>query len=88
MSCRKPPKSRARTSKTHFSPPFWQTASGDGDKAARKVLAKDHNQELIEPNVPAWLTRCSEPHRRIILFFAGAGLILISFICFGPAEQT
>ncbi len=66
---------------------IYPRATNDLQIAAKKVLAKDHNQELIEPEAPAWLTRCSEPHRRITLFFAGAGLILISFICFGSAEQ-
>jgi len=56
---------------------------------ARKALADPmyigmrHYQ--TQPTMPEWLCRCSEPRRRIILFFAGAGLIFISFICFGPA---
>jgi hypothetical protein len=66
---------------------IYPKATNDLQTAARKALAKEHNQQLAEPNTPAWLTRCGEPHRRIILFFAGAGLILISFICFGPVEQ-
>jgi len=53
--------------------------------AARKALAEDPNHYQTESTMPEWLSRCSEPRRRIILFFAGAGLILISFICFGPA---
>ena len=55
--------------------------------AARKALAESSNRNSTEPKVPVWLTRCSEPYRRIILFFAGAALILIAFICFGPAGQ-
>lgn len=56
--------------------------------AARKVLAKDLEQQpsRVLSETPDWIARCSEPSRRIILFLAGAFLILISFICFGPAK--
>jgi len=37
--------------------------------------------------IPAWLSRCSEPRRRMALFFVGAGLILTSFICFGSTAD-
>jgi hypothetical protein len=56
--------------------------------AARKVLAKDLEQQQSKAEVPEWIVRCSEPSKRIILFLAGAFLILISFICFGPAKQN
>ena len=36
---------------------------------------------------PVWLTRCSEPRRRLVLFFVGAGLILTSFVCFGSTAD-
>jgi cell division protein FtsL len=55
--------------------------------AARKVLAKDLEQQQSKAEVPEWIVRCSEPSKRIILFLAGALLILISFICFGPAKH-
>lgn len=55
--------------------------------AARKVLAKDSEQPS-GVKVPEWIIRCSEPSRRITLFSAGALLILISFICFGPLKQS
>jgi hypothetical protein len=55
--------------------------------AARKVLAEDLKQQPSKAEVPDWIARCSEPSKRIILFSAGAFLILISFICFGPAKQ-
>jgi hypothetical protein len=56
--------------------------------AARKVLAQDLRQQSSGgAGVPYWIVRCSEPSRRIILFLAGALLILISFVCFGPAKQ-
>jgi len=50
--------------------------------AARKALDEDVNQCQTEPVVPSWLRRLREPRRRIMLFLAGAGLILISFTCF------
>jgi len=62
--------------------------------AARKVLTEDsagrrpaESQQPTEPIIPDWITRCSEPPQRVVLFLAGAFLILISFICFGPAKQ-
>ena len=55
--------------------------------AARKVLTTQMNQQPAEPIIPNWITRCNEPHRRTILFFAGTVLILISFICFGPVKE-
>ncbi len=54
--------------------------------AARKALMDNFGKEQDKPAMPRWLTRCSQPHRRIGLFLCGAGLILISFICFCPAR--
>ncbi|MFA5239663.1 MAG: hypothetical protein WC476_08170 [Phycisphaerae bacterium] len=56
--------------------------------AARRVLAKDLEQQQLGAELPEWLTRCSEPSRRIILFSAGALLILTSLVCFGPAKRV
>jgi len=56
--------------------------------AARKALAEAPSPlagNQTELTMPTWLGRLREPRRRIVLFFAGAGLILISFICFAPA---
>jgi len=55
--------------------------------AARKVLAKELSQHQNKAVIPKWLTRCSEPRNRIILFLAGAGLILTSFACFAPTQN-
>jgi len=55
--------------------------------AARKALTEDSDTQPTEPMVPNWLIRCSQPIRRAILFLAGAVLILISFMCFGPAKK-
>jgi hypothetical protein len=56
--------------------------------AARKALMEDSGRENTEPAAPDWVVRCCEPSRRIILFLAGAFLILISFIWFGSKEDT
>jgi hypothetical protein len=53
--------------------------------AARKAL-EDPNEEMSEPTIPKWLSRCSEPRKRTALFFSGVALILISFVCFKPAK--
>lgn len=55
--------------------------------AARKALTKSPNQQLSVSEIPEWLTRCSEPRRRIALFLAGAFLIIISFVWFDSAKQ-
>ena len=56
--------------------------------AARKALAQDQNDQSASKMLPNWLTRCSEPRRRITLFIAGSLLILISFTCFTPVKQS
>jgi hypothetical protein len=55
--------------------------------AARRALT-DPQLAPAEPVIPRWLSRCSEPTKRIIVFSAGIALILISFVCFGPAKKT
>jgi hypothetical protein len=49
---------------------------------ARQALTEQAGREPQLPAVPVWLQRCSEPAKRMMLFIAGAGLILISFVCF------
>jgi hypothetical protein len=56
--------------------------------AARKAIMEKSKQKQDKATMPKWITRCSEPHRRIMLFVCGAGLVLISFMCFGSPEQT
>ncbi len=56
--------------------------------AARKALMEDPNDQSTGPMLPEWLTRCSEPRRRMTLFVAGSVLILISFTCFTPVRQS
>ena len=54
---------------------------------ARKALVEQADPEQTDAPIPAWLQRCSEPTKRIVLFIAGAGLVLISLVCFTPEEQ-
>jgi hypothetical protein len=56
--------------------------------AAHEALTKNQNGQSTGPMLPEWLTRCSEPRRRITLFVAGSVLILISFTCFAPVRQS
>jgi hypothetical protein len=53
--------------------------------AARKALA-DPDEDAIVPAMPDWLSRCSQPQKKMILFFCGVALILISFVCFRPVK--
>ena len=55
--------------------------------AAAKKALDDSNEAEIETAIPAWLSRCSEPRRRMELFFSGVILILISFVCFRPLKN-
>ena len=55
--------------------------------AAGKALTEDSDCRVSEPAVPDWLTRCSRPVNRVILFLAGAFLVLVSFVWFGPVKQ-
>jgi len=50
---------------------------------SKATMQTAENRRMVDPNMPAWLTRCSQRRRRIMLFLAGAGLVLISLICFG-----
>jgi hypothetical protein len=66
---------------------IYPKATAEQLAAARKALTEETSTEPADTALPQWLTRCQEPRRRTILFFAGTGLILISFICFGPVKE-
>ena len=51
---------------------------------AHKALLELSGPEELPDAVPAWLQRCSEPQRKLGLFLAGAGLVLISLVFFTP----
>jgi hypothetical protein len=54
---------------------------------ARKALLDQMGHDEPGSGVPPWLQRCSEPRRRMVLFVAGASLILISLVCFTPEPK-
>ena len=62
-------------------PPVEITA--DKLAQAKAVLAQsDENANAELSKIPPWLERATLARSRIILFAAGAGLILIAFVCF------
>jgi DNA-directed RNA polymerase sigma subunit (sigma70/sigma32) len=55
---------------------------------AKAVLEQQQTQDDSDSSgVPKWLQRCTTAENRIILFAAGAGLVVISFACFGRKED-
>ena len=67
---------------------FYPRATPEQLDAARQALEQDPNSQSDAPTLPHWLTRCSEPRRRITLFIAGSFLVLISFTCFTPTRKS
>lgn len=65
----------------------YPKATAEQLAAARKTLTEDLNKQSDEQEMPHWIIRCGEPYRRIILFLAGAFLVLISFIWFGSTGR-
>jgi hypothetical protein len=55
--------------------------------AARKALMDESKGKPAEAAMPEWLKRSSEPRNRILMFVSGVVLVLISFVCFRPAER-
>jgi hypothetical protein len=64
-----------------------RAGTAEGRVLAEQSRTHPENSKFPQEAVPAWLTRCSEPRRRLVLFFVGAGLILTSFICFGSTAD-
>ena len=58
-------------------------ASQEQLAAAKRVFYEGLQFSEGVDAVPKWVRRCSEPRFRYGLFFAGAGLILITFMFFG-----
>jgi hypothetical protein len=50
---------------------------------AKAVLQQQDGQDSDNTQIPKWLARCTQDDNRIVLFSAGAGLIVVSFACFG-----
>ena len=55
---------------------------------AERILLEQRRAASDEPSPPAWLLRCNKPLARTIMFLCSAGLIIVSFICFGTKKQT
>ena len=54
---------------------------------ATAKLPGDSQSTQEQSNIPKWIKRCTDPKLRQGLFFAGAGLILITFLFFAaPGE--
>ena len=56
--------------------------------AARRALMTDPEKLVAEPVLPEWLSRCSEPLQRIVLFISGIVLIITSLVCFEPKKKN
>lgn len=72
----------------------YPRATAEQLAAARRALTEPNKSagghlsaENPEPAIPKWLSRCSKPAKRMAIFFSGIVLILISFLCFGPAKK-
>jgi hypothetical protein len=50
---------------------------------AKSVLRQQDREDSDNSKAPEWLVRCTDDNNRIVLFSAGAGLIVVSFACFG-----
>lgn len=57
-------------------------------QSAEKVVLQTFPRETQAEPLPGWVIRCCRPLSRTILFLAGAGLIVISFTCFGTRTKT
>jgi len=55
--------------------------------ATEALKEKSEGESAVRRDAARWIARCSEPSNRLILFLAGAGLILVSFVCFGPVQE-
>ncbi len=64
----------------------YPKASPEQLAAVKQALAEINESRLSAPAEPKWLKRITEPSRRLTLFISGAVLVLISFVCFGPAR--
>jgi hypothetical protein len=54
---------------------------------AKAALSDDQQIAPSDNSAPKWSTRITKPAVSKGLFFAGAGLILVSFICFGTPSR-
>jgi hypothetical protein len=74
-------------SETEDANTVYPRATPEELAAARRALMTAPEQQVPEPVLPGWLSRCSEPRSRLILFISGIVLILTSLICFQPKKR-
>jgi hypothetical protein len=55
---------------------------------AEKILLEQLQTGADRPSPPAWLLRINQPWARAIMFICSAGLIIVSFVCFGTRKQS
>ena len=66
----------------------FPTASEKLLTEAGTAVLEDLQADRPVYKIPTWVERISEPNIRYSLFFAGAGLVLVTFIFFGaPAKK-
>lgn len=65
----------------------YPQATADKLAAAKRALIEKPEEQITDESIPPWLDLCCQWPRRHILFFAGASLVLISFIFFGPTRK-
>jgi hypothetical protein len=54
---------------------------------AKAALEQQTQENSDSSQVPDWLQRCTTAENRIILFAAGAGLVVVSFMCFAKRKD-
>ncbi len=62
-------------------------ASKEELAAAKEALFAELNKQKDAQLIPQWVHRCGEPKNRKVLFVAGCGLIVITFIFFGTPRR-
>ncbi len=83
------PATLGEKSQDHNLPAVEVTA--DTLAQAKSVLEQSDNDENLkvpEEEIPVWLQRVTLVRSRIVLFAAGAGLVLVSFVCFCAKKQN
>ncbi|MCD6393014.1 MAG: hypothetical protein J7M40_05855 [Planctomycetes bacterium] len=62
-------------------------ASKEELAAAKEALFAELDEQKDAQLIPQWVHRCAQTNNRRILFVAGCGLILITFIFFGTPHR-
>jgi hypothetical protein len=55
---------------------------------AEKILLEQLQTKAARPSPPNWLLRINHPWSRTIMFICSAGLIIVSFVCFGTLKKS